>query len=129
MRTPLLPLFSAAAQRGLALATLALVLYLGGLTVAKTLETYAKHQEAGHLRAEIERLQERYAYLETLRDYELTDDFVEQVARRELNLIKPGETAVIVIAPTPAPTEAPPVVVVERLPWWREVLARLWPKP
>ena len=128
MRTPLLPLFSAAAQRGLALATLALVLYLGGLTVAKTLKTYATHQEAGHLRAEIERLQERYAYLETLRDYEFPDDFVEQVARRELNLIKPGETAVIVIAPTPAAVEAPAPVGQPKMPWWQSLWARFMAK-
>jgi cell division protein FtsB len=116
-------LFTATSQRAFAIATLLLVLYLGVLTVVKALETYATHQEAARLRGEIERLEEQYTLLESLRDYELTDDFVEQVARRELNLIKPGETAIIVVAPTPAPTEAPPIVE-ERLPWWRELLAR-----
>ena len=125
MRARLFPLFSATGQRALVLTTLGLILYLGTLTVARTLETYATYQDAARMRAEIQGLQERYAQLETLRDYELTDDFVEQVARRELNLIKPGETAVIVIAPTPTPTEALPLLVEERKPWWREMLGRV----
>ena len=125
MRARLVPLFSATGQRALVLTTVVLVLYLGTLTVAKTIETYATHQEAARVRAEIERLHERYAQLEMLHDYELTDDFVEQVARRELNLIKPGETAVIVIAPTPAASEDAPVVVQKRRPWWRAVLGRV----
>ena len=126
MRARLLVLFSATGRRALALTTLAVVLYVAALTVAKTLQTYATHQEAVRLHADIERLQVRYTDLEALRDYELTDDFVEQVARRQLNLIKPGETAVVVIAP-PAPTQAPPPAPEAALPWWRSALARLWP--
>ena len=124
MRARLGPLFSVASQRALAVATLALVLYLGVLTLMKTLQTYGTYQEADRLRADIGHLQDRYAELEALRDYERSDDFVEQMARRELNLIKPGETAVIVIAPTPAPVQASAPAPEPETPWWRSLWAR-----
>lgn len=38
-----------------------------------------------------------------------SDAYVERVAREELNLVRPGDVPVVVIAPTPAPTASPAV--------------------
>jgi len=127
MLARLIALFSESGRRALILATLAVVVYMAALIAAKTLETYAIQQEAAQLRADVDRLQEHYTDLEALRDYELTDDFVEQIARRQLNLIKPGETAVVVVAP-PAIAPDPPPAPASPRPWWRSALARLLPQ-
>ncbi len=127
MRPHLVALLSESGRRALVLATLLVVTYMAALIAAKAWETYATQQEAARLRVDIDRLQERYTHLEALRDYELTDDFVEQIARRQLNLIKPGETAVVVIAP-PAIAPDPPPAPASPRPWWRSAMARLLPQ-
>jgi hypothetical protein len=48
-------------------------------------------------------MQERYDRLTALRDYLNSDEYIEWVARRELGLVGPGETGIIVLSePTPA---------------------------
>lgn len=64
-------------------------------------------QEGGRLETELHRLQERYRRLEALRDYLNSDEYIERVAREQLGLVRPGEAAIVVIAPAPTPTPQP----------------------
>ncbi len=81
------------------------------------LRAYEARQQEQRLRAEVERLQERYRWLEALRDYMLTDDFVETMARRYLGLVREGEVGIIVVSPSPTATpQATPG------PWWETIL-------
>jgi cell division protein DivIC len=63
------------------------------------LQVEAVRKEVGELKQQNIELQERIARYRS-------DTFVEKVAREELNLVRPGDVPVIVIAPTPQPTAA-----------------------
>jgi hypothetical protein len=53
----------------------------------------------------VQALQERYDRLSALRDYLNSDEYIEWIARRELGLVGPGETGIIVqSAATPVPS-------------------------
>ena len=86
-----------------------------------TLQVEAVRKEVADLRQQNIELQERIARYRS-------DAYVEKVAREELNLVRPGDVPVIVIAPTPQPTavatprpSATPVVSVPRQ-WLRHFL-------
>lgn len=83
------------------------------------------HQEGRQLEQELAMLQAREQRLLDDRDRILQHQDIESIARRDLNLIKPGETAIIVYPafasdpPPPAPDEpAKP----QREPTWLERL-------
>ena len=75
-------------------------------------------QESG-LRAEIQEMETRYERLQALEDYLSSDEYIEAVAREQLGLVKPGETAIIAISTQPSPTPAPG----ESQLWW-DILIR-----
>jgi len=82
-------------------------------------------QEQGRLEAELRQLQERYRRLEALRDYLNSDEYIETVAREQLGLVRPGEQAIVVIAPAPTASakdgpegEASPSPEL----WWEELI-------
>lgn len=57
----------------------------------------------------LEELQNEQVALEATRTYVESDDYAEQVAREELNKIRPGDRRTIIIPlPAPEPTPAPP---------------------
>ena len=67
-------------------------------------------REIGELSAQEERLQQ-------IRDYLLSDQYVEYIARRVFGLVKPGETLVIVQGSEPeGPEDRPPART-----WWEEL--------
>ena len=87
------------------------------------LQTAAQHhrlaEERRTVEAEIHALRTRQAELEGLREYLLSDEYVEAVARSHFGLVHPGETVVIV--------EAPPSREPERQPgerWWEVLFDR-----
>lgn len=101
------------------LAGAALALYFGLATAQRTAQIYQLKQEELRLQREVAGLEVKYRQLAAERDRLQTDTDIEKVAREELNLIKPGETAVIVVAsqeareralqePQPHPQEEPP---------------------
>lgn len=63
----------------------------------RTLQVYQLKQEEVRLQGEVMALEVRNRQLSAQRDRLLTDTDIEKVAREELNLVKPGETAVIVL--------------------------------
>ncbi|MFH1486013.1 MAG: septum formation initiator family protein [Chloroflexota bacterium] len=82
--------------------TVPLLLYFGFSMGSWALREYQQRQEEARLRQEIETEKARYDALQAQRKYFQSDEYVEKVAREELNLIKSGEAAVVVLAPTPA---------------------------
>jgi len=68
--------------------------------LTKTLwNTYQAGQQVGLLEQEVEELRhEKQFYEEEVEDRQ-SDEFVEQEARNKLNLIKPGETVVVIKEP------------------------------
>ncbi|MCC7362741.1 MAG: septum formation initiator family protein [Dehalococcoidia bacterium] len=64
-------------------------------------------------------LEDRRAYIEAVRDYVSSDQYVEQEARRQLGYVRPGEIPFVVISP--------PVEDNSELPkgdWWERLFPR-----
>lgn len=83
------------------LAVLAL-LYFGFLTARTTWQTIQVRREVAEVQRETQRLQERLRVLEERQRYAQSEEFIERVAREQLNLIKPGETAILVLPAEPS---------------------------
>ncbi len=76
-----------------------LVAYFGLAAGQKAIEVYRLNQEAALVRAETEALKEENARLLKQVEYLKSDAYVEKIAREQLNLIKPGDKPVVVLAP------------------------------
>ena len=97
-------------------------------------DTYQVRREASRLARERDDLRKQNAQLREEIRLLNTPEYIERIAREQLGLVKPGEVAVILVAPSPAPggtdvsgagtRAAPPGAPVAPLPepWW----ARLW---
>lgn len=75
-----------------------LIIYFSYSIVRKSLDGYSLSQEADAIRRDIEVLKNRNFELKRQADYLSTDGYIEKVAREELNLVKPGEISVVVVA-------------------------------
>ncbi|MHB8378239.1 MAG: FtsB family cell division protein [Dehalococcoidia bacterium] len=82
---------------------------------------YQLHQQESQMRGEIVQLNRDHAQLVAIRDYLKTDQYIEQIARRVLGLVHPGETLVIVSASHGVPATATPRAVRGDEPWWKEL--------
>ena len=111
-------------NRILLLLAVPIVIYFAFTAAGKVLQNYHLKQEGNQILQEIEDLEARNLALQAYRDYVQSDEYIEKVAREELNLMKRGETAVIVLSP-PSPdgsTEELPSSVGEKEeppPWKR----------
>jgi len=94
----------------------AAVVYILVTGALGALRAHQLRQEEGRLRAEVAQLEERQRWLEALRRYMQSDEFIEMVARQQLGLVRPGEKGVMVISPSPTPTAA------DGRPWWERLL-------
>lgn len=81
----------------LVLAIITLTIYFLFAFAQRTAQIYGLQQEETRLTREIKDLHVRNTQLLQDRDGLQRDTDIEKVAREELNLIKPGETAVIVL--------------------------------
>lgn len=94
------------------LLALPFLVYFAFVTGQKALSTYHLYQETERLRQDIQQLEAKNKALEAQKGYLQSDTYVEQVAREELNLIKKGEMAIIVLSPpspaSPNPAQKPP---------------------
>lgn len=79
------------------LAIVTLSIYFVFAFVQRTAQIYGLQQEETRLTREVRDLHARNTQLLQDRDGLQRDTDIEKVAREELNLIKPGETAVIVL--------------------------------
>ena len=96
--------------------------YFGFSTTRYVIHNYGLNHQEAQVRADVRQLDEDHAELLAARDYLQSDEYVEQVARRTLGLVHPGETLVIVSpandVPKPAPTAA---VSTPGAPWWKQL--------
>ncbi len=91
--------------------------YLGVAIIGNAVNRYELTRTQERLAREIETLEAQQRRLEALRAYMQTDEFIERAAREE-GLVRPGDTAVAVSAPSPATTPAPVTG-----PWWERYFA------
>jgi cell division protein FtsB len=114
-RLPLLPAIVGTA--------LIAIVYLGFTTGTYVVHYYQLRHEERDLRAEIAQLDVEQQQLTSVRDYLRSDEYVEQVARQTLGLVRPGETLVIVSGTDPEPTPTPEGPLATPVPgdddWWK----------
>ena len=82
------------------------------------LHSYRLVNDENELQKEVETLQREREQLVQIRDYLLTNEYVEFMARRVFGLVKPGERLVIVDAPAPEPGPE-----VTNLSWWERLFS------
>ena len=78
------------------LATAVVVAYLIFTAASSAIQAFQLGEDEDRLRDEVQGLEERYDRLSALRDYLNSDEYIEWIARRELGLVGPGETGIIV---------------------------------
>lgn len=108
------------------------ITYLGFTTTRYVVHEYNLRQEQASLHREIAQLDRDHEQLVAVRDYLKSDEYVEDVARRTLGLVRPGETLVVVSssAPSPAAPEAtgtPAPVGAAHTPaaeWWKDLFVQ-----
>jgi cell division protein FtsB len=98
------------------------ITYLVFTTGSYIVHYYQLQNEERELRREIAELGTEHEQLTAVRDYLESDEYVEDVARRTLGLVRPGETLVIVSGTDPLPTatsvgEAVPAPTDDE--WWK----------
>ncbi len=86
--------------------TLGVVITLGVVFGGAYWDTYKLRREASGLARERDDLRRQNVQLREEIRLLNTPEYVERIAREQLGLVKPGEVAVILVAPTPAPSEA-----------------------
>lgn len=89
--------------------------YFGFSVVGNRFHQYQLDREKGQLETRIAAEQTRYARLDALRQWMESDQFIEASARKE-GMIRPGDHAIVVAAPTATAT---PAAVSE---WWEKYI-------
>jgi cell division protein FtsB len=96
--------------------------YLTFTTAHYVVHNYQVHHDETSVRADIAQLDREHGQLVALRDYLKSDEYVEEIARRILGLVRPGETLVVVSGsdgvPAASPTAQPVGTPGEA--WWKE---------
>lgn len=77
-------------------------------TAQRAVEGYQLARQVEAMRREVAELREQNVELQRRIARYRSDAYIERVAREELNLVRPGDVPVIIVAPTPAPTAARP---------------------
>lgn len=104
----------------MAVAAVAVVYFLVTGAIG-ALRAHELRQREERLREEVRQLQEEHRELEALRQYMLSDEFVELMARQQLGLVRKGEKGIVIVSPPPTPS-ATPGPGSETGPWWRGLL-------
>jgi cell division protein FtsB len=94
--------------------------YLGYTTSRYVIHNYQLHQQESQVRREIAQLNSDHEQLVAVRDYLKSDEYVQDVARRVLGLVNPGETLVIVSGTAPPPA-TPAVSQPAGAEWWKQL--------
>lgn len=89
-------------------------------TARNAVRNYQLREDERALKTELRQLDADREELTAVRDYLASDEYVEDVARRVLGLVRPGETLVIVTGREPAPS---PTAATHPLgqPWWKDL--------
>jgi cell division protein FtsB len=100
------------------IACLAVAGYFGYAAVSGWYENHQLAEQRDQAERKLAALEEKRDYLDGVRDYVESDDFVEQQARRELGYVYPDETPVVVISP---PMEEQRLTAGD---WWERLFPR-----
>jgi cell division protein DivIC len=84
-----------------------MVVYFLGSGAVNLVRSHQLSQQEGQLQSQIDDLETRYQRLSALEQYLNSDEYIEAVAREQLGLVKPGESAFIAIPAQPSATPAP----------------------
>lgn len=104
--------------------------YFGFSTGRYVIHNYQLKQQEAQVRDDVRQLDQDHAELLAAREYLQSDQYVEQVARRTLGLVHPGETLVIVSAAADVPPASPtPAPAVSGAPWWKQLYFDAVPTP
>ena len=105
------------------------ITYLGFTTTRYVVHEYNLREDQALLHRQIGQLDRDHAQLVAVRDYLKSDEYIEDVARRVLGLVRPGETLVVVSSSAP-PTAVAPHVAVTPGParaspgWWKALFVQ-----
>jgi cell division protein DivIC len=102
-----------------------LALVLTGLFGSAYWDGYQVRREAARLVRERDDLRRQNAQLREEIRLLHTPEYIERLAREQLGLVRPGEIAVILVQPTPAPETAPAEKETGSDGWWAR-LRRRW---
>ena len=104
------------------------ITYLGFTTARYVVHEYNLREEQATLHREINQLDRDHKQLLAVRDYLKSDEYIEDVARRVLGLVRPGETLVVVSSSAPhAPATPLPATVTAHTPpaaWWKDLFVQ-----
>jgi cell division protein FtsB len=99
-----------------------LAAFLAISTLQYIYRNYEARREEAQLKRDILQLDRDHGELVAVRDYLESDEYVEDVARRVVGLVRPGETLVIVSSDvTPEATATPQSETTPGEPWWKEL--------
>ncbi|HEX5478789.1 MAG TPA: septum formation initiator family protein [Dehalococcoidia bacterium] len=104
--------------------------YFGFSTGRYVIHNYQLKQQESQVRDDVRQLDQDHAELIAARDYLQSDQYVEQVARRTLGLVHPGETLVVVSPADDVPAASP--TAAEATPgaqWWKQLYFDAVPTP
>lgn len=112
------------ANRVFVVLAIPLLAYLSFATARKAMEVYQLNQQASQIRQEIGQLKDRNAELRRQTEYLQSPEYVEKVAREQLNLVRPGDIPLVLVhssgkEPTPEPVPTPPEVRTSSHPNWQ----------
>lgn len=112
------------------LAALAIT-YLGFTTTRYVVHEYNLREEKATLQRDISQLNRDHQQLVAVRDYLKSDEYIEDIARRVLGLVRPGETLVVVSSSAPASAAATPSPAIgattgntPEAEWWKDLFVQ-----
>jgi cell division protein FtsB len=111
------------------------ITYLGFTTTRYVVHEYNLREDQAQLHREINQLDRDRQQLIAVRDYLKSDEYIDDVARRVLGLVRPGETLVVVSSSAPPRLIAPPAATTPspvRTPaaeWWKALFVQPAPLP
>jgi cell division protein FtsB len=108
-------------------AALLVVGFLALSTGRNVVRHYQLRQDERALRDELRQLDADETDLTAVREYLESDEYIEDVARRVLGLVRPGETLVIVSGSERVALPTPAARIGE--PWWKELFIAPLPTP
>ncbi|MDP9236347.1 MAG: septum formation initiator family protein [Chloroflexota bacterium] len=120
-RLPIMPVVAFAAA-----------LAIGSLTYTTTryfIHNYQLHQDEAQIRRDIAGLDSDHQRLLAVRDYLSSDEYIEDIARRTLGLVRPGETLVVVSGNGASPTTEPLAQHTPGAGWWKGLFPAPQPAP
>ncbi len=92
--------------------------YFAFTAVSGVIQNHKLALERAQSAAQVAQLEEKQKYLEAVRNYVASDQYVEQEARRQLGYIRDGEIPFVVTSPAPKEGSQPTGE------WWQRLFPR-----